>query len=371
MTKTRIEPTSAPRASVECYMKPEKPRDNSYDVAKGLCIILVVFGHAERGLNGSGAPPHFSLMGFGDYAIYTFHMPFFFFVSGLFFSGQTAAPRDFFAKLGKNIVYPYLFWSVLHGSLMVMMGQFGLTNTTIDFTRVLEILWSPISPFWFLYSLFFCHLASYVFARVPALLRAAFALILFTFFYLQSQFVPWDVAYGLLYFTLGIVAKQYGFQQKRYKMHSFLGILVAFAIATYFSWKIEVPERLPFLSAILGIILIIAVSQVLVMRENAISSMLETLGQLSVGIYVMHIIAIGFGRAVATKLLQVTDIASLMATTTIIGVAMPALVQMAAIRLGIYEWVALPASAHRRHNASAAQQLNVSTISVDTDSRIR
>ncbi|MCJ2876122.1 hypothetical protein JUM41_17915 [Rhizobium pusense] len=58
-------------------MKPQKPRDNIYDVAKGLCIILVVFGHAERGLNGPGAPPHFSLMGFCDYAIYTFHMPFF------------------------------------------------------------------------------------------------------------------------------------------------------------------------------------------------------------------------------------------------------------------------------------------------------
>lgn len=58
-------------------MGPRTPRDNSYDIAKGLCIVLVVFGHAERGLNGSGAPPHFSLIGFADYAIYTFHMPFF------------------------------------------------------------------------------------------------------------------------------------------------------------------------------------------------------------------------------------------------------------------------------------------------------
>lgn len=337
-------------------MKTQKPRDNIYDVAKGLCIILVVFGHAERGLNGSGAPPHFSLMGFCDYAIYTFHMPFFFFLSGLFFSGQATAPGRFFGKLGKNIVYPYFFWSVLHGSLMVMMGRLGLTNTIIDLNRFLEILWSPISPFWFLYSLFFCHLASYSLSWVPVFLRVAFALILFGLFYIQNQWVQLDVAYGFLYFTLGIAAKQYDFQQMRYTTRSFMGILAAFLIATYFSWKIEVPERLPFLSAILGIVMTVAISQALVIRENAIASTLKTIGQLSVGIYVMHIIAIGFGRAVATKLLHVTDMASLTATITIVGVALPALVQMAAIRFGIHEWVALPASAHQRRTTSSTEQ---------------
>jgi fucose 4-O-acetylase-like acetyltransferase len=337
-------------------MEPKKLRDNSYDVAKGLCIVLVVFGHAERGLNGSGAPPHFSPMGFVDYAIYTFHMPFFFFVSGLFFSGKNTAPKDFLAKLGKNIAYPYLFWSLLHGSLMVVMGHLGLTNTTIDFTRVLEILWSPISPFWFLYALFFCQLASYVFVRVPALVRMAFAFALFTLFYLHSQSVPWDIAYGLIYFTLGIIAKQYGFQQRRYTARPFLTLLAAFAISTYFSWQTEIPERLPFISAILSIFLIIGISQALVIRESAISAMFKTLGQLSVGVYVMHIIAIGFGRAVAVKLFHVTDMASLLATTTVIGIAVPAVVQMAAIRFGIHEWLALPASAHRRRETGTADQ---------------
>ena len=337
-------------------MEDKALRDHSYDIAKGLGIIVVVFGHAERGLSISGMPTHFSLMGFIDYTIYTFHMPFFFFVSGLFFSEKNVDPTDFLTKLGKNIAYPYLFWSILHGSLMVAMGRFGLTNTTIDFTRVLEILWNPISPFWFLYALFFCQLASYIFVQVPPIVRMAFALALFTLFYLHSQSVPLDIAYGLVYFTLGTVAKQYGFWQRRYTVHSFLALLVAFAISTYFSWQTEIPERLPFPSAILGIFLIIAISQALVIRESAISSMLKTLGQLSVGVYVMHIIAIGFGRAVAVKLFHVTDMASLLAITTVIGVVIPAIVQMAAIRLGIQEWLALPASAHRKRETSAAGQ---------------
>ncbi len=54
-------------------MKDKALRDHSYDIAKGLGIIMVVFGHTERGLSISGMPTHFSLMGFIDYTIYTFH----------------------------------------------------------------------------------------------------------------------------------------------------------------------------------------------------------------------------------------------------------------------------------------------------------
>nr|WP_295982047.1 acyltransferase [uncultured Agrobacterium sp.] len=334
-------------------MEQKKSRDNSYDVAKGLCMILVVFGHAERGLSASGAPPQFSLLGFADYAIYTFHMPFFFFVSGLFFSfGKNTDSGDFFIKLGKNIAYPYLFWSLLHGGLMVAMGRLGLTNTVIDFTRILEIPWNPISPFWFLYALLFCQLASFALKQISALIRLASALVLFTLLYSLGHSVLWDIAYGFLYFTLGIVAKQYGFQQKRYDARLFFALFVAFAISTYLSWQAEIPERLPFISAVLGIVLITALSQILTRRKNAISSLLETFGRLSVGIYVMHIIAIGFGRAVAIKLFQITDMTSLLIVTTVIGIALPTIVQMAAIRLGIHEWLALPASAYRNQTTS-------------------
>lgn len=330
-------------------MEQNQSRDSSYDVARGLCICLVVFGHAERGLSGSGAPPYFSLLGFADYAIYTFHMPFFFFVSGLFFSsGKNRNSMEFLTKLGKNIAYPYLFWSLLHGSLMVVMGRLGLTNTTIDFTRVLEILWSPISPFWFLYALFFCQLASYGLKQVPAIIRLAFTFVAFVLLYLTSHPVLSDIGYGLLYFTLGIVAKQYGFQERQYGVRSFLVIFAAFAISTYFSWQAGIPERLPIISAILGIVMIVILSRTLAERENAIASIFKTLGKLSVGIYVMHILAIGFARAVAIKLFHLTDIASLLAITTIIGIFLPTFIQMAAIRLGIHEWLALPASAYRR-----------------------
>ena len=54
------------------------------DGAKGVMIVLVVFGHAWRGLHSAGliAPDLFAAV---DARIYAFHMPVFFALSGWFF----------------------------------------------------------------------------------------------------------------------------------------------------------------------------------------------------------------------------------------------------------------------------------------------
>jgi fucose 4-O-acetylase-like acetyltransferase len=54
------------------------------DYAKGMGIILVVYGHSARGLMSSGMIPSVSIFSVVDYTIYTFHMPLFFFLSVMF-----------------------------------------------------------------------------------------------------------------------------------------------------------------------------------------------------------------------------------------------------------------------------------------------
>lgn len=49
-----------------------KKRDLTIDIAKGICIFLVVLGHCHNA-------------GFIRHYIYLFHMPLFFFLSGMFF----------------------------------------------------------------------------------------------------------------------------------------------------------------------------------------------------------------------------------------------------------------------------------------------
>lgn len=61
------------------------------DTAKGIGIILVVFGHAWRAVNSSGMLPTGPLYTAVDPAIYAFHMPLFLFLSGWFFPGSLQA----------------------------------------------------------------------------------------------------------------------------------------------------------------------------------------------------------------------------------------------------------------------------------------
>ncbi|MDZ1963948.1 acyltransferase family protein, partial [Klebsiella pneumoniae] len=65
-------------------------RETWVDYAKGIGIILVVFGHANRGLYSSGIYISPEIYHYLDNVIYSFHMPLFFFLSGLFFVRESA-----------------------------------------------------------------------------------------------------------------------------------------------------------------------------------------------------------------------------------------------------------------------------------------
>lgn len=60
-------------------------RESWVDYAKGIGIILVVYGHVARGLFNSGISVPLNLYHLLDSIVNTFHMPLFFFLSGLFF----------------------------------------------------------------------------------------------------------------------------------------------------------------------------------------------------------------------------------------------------------------------------------------------
>lgn len=75
-------------------------RSEWVDAAKGLGILLVVYGHVARGLVNGGVPMDRQWFATLDAAVYAFHMPLFFLLSGWFFVGSltrrgraTSSPR--------------------------------------------------------------------------------------------------------------------------------------------------------------------------------------------------------------------------------------------------------------------------------------
>lgn len=92
-----------------------KKRINFIDIAKGITIFLVVWGHTAS--NAELQSPDCAMI---PKILYSFHMPFFFFLSGLSISPSpinTAAQwKVFLKKTILTIAFPYFIWALIYCS---------------------------------------------------------------------------------------------------------------------------------------------------------------------------------------------------------------------------------------------------------------
>ncbi len=124
------------------------------DVVKAFAITLVVFAHTLRGLVTAGVMPDGGFWGEVDRTIYLFHMPLFFFLSGMF-------AEPVFARLGfgkfvwrgmQTMLAPLVVWSYLQTAL-----QFAVSGSANQKWSLHDVLTAPFPPkqqFWFLWALF-------------------------------------------------------------------------------------------------------------------------------------------------------------------------------------------------------------------------
>lgn len=133
-----------------------KQRVEWVDYAKGIAIFFVVQVHILFGLKDSGMyfSEGFTHLMLG-WKFFSFNMPVFFFISGLFLSRsvQKAFPIYFSDKL-RTVVYPYFLWSII----TLAVGTFAAGATNTEFSLTLETIVSlfarPIFQYWFLFALF-------------------------------------------------------------------------------------------------------------------------------------------------------------------------------------------------------------------------
>jgi fucose 4-O-acetylase-like acetyltransferase len=131
------------------------------DCCKGICIVLVVYGHVAGGLEASGVLKVGSVFsGLRDW-VYVFHIPAFFFLSGLF--ALKACERPFVPFLRgrlRVLFYPYLLWTAIIVASQLAVAS--AVNTPASASRVARCLWEPYGVgLWFLYCLFLVSLLFY------------------------------------------------------------------------------------------------------------------------------------------------------------------------------------------------------------------
>ena len=117
-----------------------KDRIKYIDLAKGICILLVVLDH----ISGNG------YFAGGDYPMNEIfeqtRMPLYFILSGLFFKDYAGGIREFLLRKFNRILVPYLFFMLLYrASAWAFRSLFGIT---------LGDVWAPL---WFLLCLFWMN----------------------------------------------------------------------------------------------------------------------------------------------------------------------------------------------------------------------
>jgi fucose 4-O-acetylase-like acetyltransferase len=127
------------------------------DSARGIGILLVVFGHAWRGARGAGLLPDGAIFRSVDFTVYAFHMPLFFFLSGLLFleTLQKYPLAPLLRGRLTRLLWPMALWSWIFFGMKLAAGQAVNNPVTLsDFPLI------PVPPYehlWFLWALFLCQ----------------------------------------------------------------------------------------------------------------------------------------------------------------------------------------------------------------------
>jgi fucose 4-O-acetylase-like acetyltransferase len=311
------------------------------DVARGVGIILVVYGHVLRGLDSRGlivgewAQVH-------DDVIYSFHMPLFFFLSGLLVARGLDRNRSQFL-IGKipTLIFPYLLWSVIQ---TVLAHSFSPgTQTDVGLPALAQMHLEPIAEFWFLYALLICHIILALFWRSKLVLialamlgLAGISLPLPVIFSVALSHFPYVVA-GLC--VAPLLLNETGVFKEAMTLRA------AFVVALSLFFALLISNRDIFtmatkitahLSAFVGIAFVVGISMLWARRL----SWLAPIGRASMAIYLMHTLAIGVVRAVALKLGFVSTL-PLVFGLTIVGVAIPMMIYILASRYKFALWLGL------------------------------
>ena len=124
------------------------------DLAKGVGILLVVFGHAWRGAFDAGVLRDVALFQIIDQAIYAWHMPLFFFLSGLLFLEvlERTPPGPLLARRVRQLLWPFALWTWIFFGVKLLAGQ--AVNHPVTLADFPLIPLPPYEHLWFLWAMF-------------------------------------------------------------------------------------------------------------------------------------------------------------------------------------------------------------------------
>lgn len=309
----------------------DTPRLYWVDYLKAIAIVLVTYRHVLLGLESSGffIEPWLEQL---NLIFFSFRMPLFFILSGLFIS-SAIAKNDLISLIEKKfrfILYPYLIWSFIQLTLQIVLsGQSNSSRTVEDYWY---ILYQPrqLDQFWYLPALFN---ATVVFSIIqkkwqpPVYLHFLLGIALYfsaPVFENISMLSDWMSFY--LFFALGFwlrnPLKTERVQQYLTNWKNLILVIPVFFGSQYYylNYPTNLISFLPI--TLIGCLLMFMVAFLLNKTKRPIS-VLKTIGEHSLQIYTMHVIVAAISRSVLHKVFHISDTYILLFTGIVVSTWIP------------------------------------------------
>jgi uncharacterized membrane protein YcfT len=292
------------------------------DVAKGICIIMVVMMHSTLGVEKAAGAPGW--MGYVVEFARPFRMPDFFLIAGLFLARRIDAPwRLFLDRKVVHFFYFYALWLTIQFAFKApgMIAEEGYQGVIREYLLAYIEPWGTL---WFIYHLALFLLVTRLLKDVPwVIVWLAAAALEIAHINTGSVLID-EFASRFVYFYSGYVFASHVFKladeasAERGTAVTGLalwGVLHAVFVFSGFG-------NLPFVSLGLGFAGALAVVTLatLLARSPALP-VLRWLGEHSIVVYLSFFLPMALSRTVLLKTAVITDIGTISVLVTMAGVA--------------------------------------------------
>lgn len=330
----------------------DKKRFDWVDYLRGIVIILVVYHHTFLGMERTGINVPKSIVS-ANMAFYSFRMPLFFILSGIFtsLSLTSKSVKKIFWDKFNLLFYPYVIWSSIQITLQLFLSRY--THSDSSYLDYLSIFYQPkrIAQFWYLPALFNSTMV-FVFMKAKFKIRTDVHLLLGIALFLMAPFVNqismmsnWMRFY--IFLVLGDILSHFilkkEVQSQLKKPVYIFSMLPLFAIAQFYYFHYIGARSLENDSANFGIdFLWYPVNQIGFLTTSLVGCFtfilfsfllekwnrfkwLRVIGFHSLYIYIMHVMAVSFVRMILTSFFGIHNYILILLAGIVFGVVIPIL----------------------------------------------
>lgn len=284
--------------------KLKKERNYVVDIARAICIVLVVFYHYIP----SNAPSWHLLV---NDVLLPIRMPLFLFISGYIYMYYNKKKNDYWAFVGtkfKRLIIPYFVISTIIISIKLMTQSGGDVDAPVSLFSYVEMFYKPSAAFflWFIWALFVIFLVVPFFKTRTSRVVLFLVTMIVSFLPVQAPeiFCLKQLKFYSMYFMAGVVWCDYcDMLVKLYKIPSWIVLLLFVMLqCVYLNVEEGVIYEVLFklILPALGVAIVFYLSNWL-NNCSTIKTALVDFSTKTYVIYMFHTIFMGFTKAIVRK----------------------------------------------------------------------